>query len=109
VTLDEAKFAIRAGALFGECSPRIADSGERWQLADWFVREPGLPNLAARQQQAAPAPAPTRHVAEGGGAIHSAPLPESTGEVCKKCGGLMVRTGTCYTCQSCGESSGGCG
>ncbi len=28
--------------------------------------------------------------------------------VCKKCGGMMVRTGTCSTCLQCGESSGGC-
>jgi len=32
----------------------------------------------------------------------------SAGTVCKKCGGMMVRTGTCMTCLSCGESSGGC-
>lgn len=28
--------------------------------------------------------------------------------VCKKCGGMMVRTGSCQTCLYCGESSGGC-
>jgi len=28
--------------------------------------------------------------------------------VCKKCGGMMVRTGTCQTCLQCGSSSGGC-
>lgn len=28
--------------------------------------------------------------------------------VCRKCGGIMVRTGTCMTCLQCGESSGGC-
>ena len=28
--------------------------------------------------------------------------------VCKKCGGMMVRTGTCQTCLQCGNSSGGC-
>jgi len=28
--------------------------------------------------------------------------------VCKKCGGMMVRTGTCSTCLQCGDSSGGC-
>lgn len=30
------------------------------------------------------------------------------GGVCHVCGGLMVRTGTCTTCTSCGET-GGCG
>ncbi|KKW48446.1 MAG: Ribonucleoside-diphosphate reductase, adenosylcobalamin-dependent [Parcubacteria group bacterium GW2011_GWA1_59_11] len=28
--------------------------------------------------------------------------------VCRKCGGMMVRTGTCLTCLYCGSSSGGC-
>lgn len=28
--------------------------------------------------------------------------------VCRKCGGMMVRTGTCLTCLQCGDSSGGC-
>lgn len=32
---------------------------------------------------------------------------EVSGDMCK-CGGLMVRTGTCMTCQTCGSSSGGC-
>lgn len=30
------------------------------------------------------------------------------GGVCHVCGGMMVRTGTCTTCTSCGET-GGCG
>lgn len=34
---------------------------------------------------------------------------EATGENCPKCQGFLVRTGSCLTCQSCGESSGGCG
>ncbi len=28
--------------------------------------------------------------------------------VCKLCGGMMIRTGSCMTCIKCGESSGGC-
>lgn len=28
--------------------------------------------------------------------------------VCRKCGGMMIRTGTCLTCLQCGEASGGC-
>jgi ribonucleoside-diphosphate reductase alpha chain len=30
------------------------------------------------------------------------------GTVCRNCGGMMVRTGTCMTCGQCGTSSGGC-
>ncbi|MFA5173124.1 MAG: vitamin B12-dependent ribonucleotide reductase [Candidatus Paceibacterota bacterium] len=42
---------------------------------------------------------------------YSSPLKNGqvfSGTVCKKCGGMMVRTGTCQTCLECGESSGGC-
>jgi ribonucleoside-diphosphate reductase alpha chain len=31
------------------------------------------------------------------------------GPPCKHCGGMTTRTGSCYTCIECGESSGGCG
>ena len=32
----------------------------------------------------------------------------SAGTVCKRCGGMMVQSGSCYTCLECGTSSGGC-
>jgi ribonucleoside-diphosphate reductase alpha chain len=32
-----------------------------------------------------------------------------SGPPCKFCGGMTTRTGSCYTCLECGESSGGCG
>ncbi len=28
--------------------------------------------------------------------------------VCRKCGGMMVQSGSCYTCLECGDTSGGC-
>jgi hypothetical protein len=28
--------------------------------------------------------------------------------ICKRCGGMTIRTGTCMTCTQCGESDG-CG
>lgn len=31
-----------------------------------------------------------------------------SGGVCKKCGGMTVQSGSCYTCLECGETSGGC-
>jgi ribonucleoside-diphosphate reductase alpha chain len=31
------------------------------------------------------------------------------GPPCKYCGGMTTRTGSCYTCLECGETSGGCG
>lgn len=30
------------------------------------------------------------------------------GIVCPQCGGMMVQSGSCYTCLDCGEASGGC-
>jgi len=44
-----------------------------------------------------------------GGSAHKGNLNSVPGEtVCRKCGGMMVRTGTCMTCLQCGDSSGGC-
>ncbi|KKT90925.1 MAG: Ribonucleotide reductase of class II (Coenzyme B12-dependent) [Candidatus Jorgensenbacteria bacterium GW2011_GWA2_45_13] len=54
------------------------------------------------------------HETESHGQTVSAPVSNKTkssisaGTVCRKCGGIMVRTGTCMTCLQCGESSGGC-
>lgn len=33
---------------------------------------------------------------------------QNEGVLCKKCGELMQRTGTCFTCHECGDNSGGC-
>ncbi|MGC9046844.1 MAG: vitamin B12-dependent ribonucleotide reductase [Minisyncoccia bacterium] len=30
------------------------------------------------------------------------------GTVCPRCGGIMVQSGSCYTCLECGETTGGC-
>jgi hypothetical protein len=87
VTLTEAHDAIRRGAEYGPVCEQVPEA-DREALAAWYVAEPGLPNLAGRKASRCSVP---------------------TGNPCGKCGGLMVRTGTCETCQSCGESSGGCG
>lgn len=36
------------------------------------------------------------------------PAAEATGPPCPECGQIMIRTGTCHTCQNCGYN-GGCG
>lgn len=33
---------------------------------------------------------------------------QPTGDVCQTCGGMLVQTGKCRTCQACGTSDGGC-
>lgn len=43
-------------------------------------------------------------VSEGAGHNHNV-----TGEPCPNCGSLLVQTGKCKTCVSCGYNSGGCG
>ena len=32
----------------------------------------------------------------------------SHGDLCKTCGGMLIRTGTCHTCTQCGDTTG-CG
>lgn len=87
LTLEEARTAIRRGQEYGSVCPLLAEA-DREALAAWFVRAEGVPNLKAREASRQSVP---------------------SGDPCPRCGGIMVRTGTCSTCQSCGESSGGCG
>lgn len=87
ITIEEAQEAILRGTEYGDVWPLLPEV-EREALAHWFCRTKGLPNIGARD-----------------GSRRSVP----TGETCPRCGGFLVRTGTCMTCQGCGESSGGCG
>lgn len=45
----------------------------------------------------------------GNAGNHNENNKELSGPPCKKCGGMTIRTGSCYSCVECGESSGGCG
>lgn len=85
--IDDAKNLIANGVEFGAVYESVSEP-ERDELKEWYVREPGLPNVAARKRSTGPA--------------------TGTATVCARCGGLMVRTGTCETCQDCGDN-GGCG
>jgi len=67
---------------------------------------PGLPTVAGSQ------PGQTRAAAE---ALTDAPpvhparmMGLDLGPACNQCGGMMQRTGSCYTCSSCGNNTG-CG
>ena len=87
MTMTEAQTAVRVhGAMLGEVYLQVEEHN-RVHLRTWWLYATGVPNLAARAARQ--------------------PLP--SGDLCSRCGGMMVRTGTCLTCQSCGESSGGCG
>lgn len=86
MTLTEAKDAIRRmGTPFGEVFLKVEEHN-RDVLKEWYVSAEGVPNFTARNARQ--------------------PLP--SGNLCK-CGGMLIRTGTCETCQSCGGSTGGCG
>jgi ribonucleoside-diphosphate reductase alpha chain len=70
------------------------------------VGTPGVPGVAGSQ------PATTRAAAE---ALTDTPpvVPArlaglDLGPACNQCGGMMQRTGSCYTCSSCGNNTG-CG
>lgn len=41
-------------------------------------------------------------------AVVDAGYRRASGNFCIECGGLLVRTGTCETCQDCGTPTGGC-
>lgn len=85
MTLTEAKEAIRIrGAFFHEIEPQVEEHN-REELRKWFVCAEGVPNLVARKARE----------------------PVLSGRVCQ-CGGMLVRTGSCETCQSCGHNEG-CG
>lgn len=83
MTIDEAKEMLVKGVEFGVVFMCV-DPTDRNRLKEWYVLRPGLPNLAARRAST------------------------NSANVCGKCGGILVRTGTCETCQMCGDS-GGCG
>lgn len=92
VNLDDAKNLVLNGTPFGDVYEKVPEA-DRLAFKGWYVTTPGVPNLAGRER--------SQPVAK--------PKPETTDQLCRDCGGFMVRTGTCYTCQSCGSSSGGCG
>ena len=86
--LEAARSAVLAGARVGAVFPLLERDEDRDALKAWFVRAAGVPATPVRP---------------------AALLPQQTGNACGRCGGLMVRTGTCETCQQCAHSSGGCG
>jgi ribonucleoside-diphosphate reductase alpha chain len=98
----------RAGAASsssGSGSP-AADVAAEPEGSNAPARTPGVPTVAGSQ------PATTRAAAE---AFTDTPpvVPArlaglDLGPACSQCGGMMQRTGSCYTCSSCGNNTG-CG
>lgn len=88
MTFDEAKTRLIGGAEFGDVFPHLPEA-EGLRLKHWYTGDSRLPALKERASRNG------KHV-------------EPTGDVCSVCGGLLVRTGTCLTCQVCGSTTGGC-
>lgn len=83
MSLDDAKYFIVQGVMFGDVFP-LMKLADQEPLKRWFVSEASVPNLKSRNPVA------------------------YSGDACRKCGGPMVFTGSCRTCQWCAET-GGCG
>jgi ribonucleoside-diphosphate reductase alpha chain len=82
---------------------------------------PGPSAGASESAEAQDAAEPRAQAVDGGGAQPAASAMTDTppvvpaklkgldlGPACSQCGGMMQRTGSCYTCSSCGNNTG-CG
>lgn len=93
MTIAQAQASVRSGTPFGDVFPALSEADQA-ALREWYVREPGLPNRAARRSASSPVP------------VRAAGC---TGDVCTACGGVrMTRNGACLRCEDCGGTSG-CG
>ena len=74
-------------------APWIDNYSRGWGIPTLWVDK--LPGKIVREQEVSEAP-------------RSAPLSSAEGVVCQNCGSLKVRSGSCFTCPGCGETTG-CG
>lgn len=90
----------------GVAEPTVAQGAEPLaNMGDLAASKPEAPEVEKVEEAPATPPvqaAPVATLAPGKTGMH---ISET---VCRKCGGMMVRTGSCQTCLQCGESSGGC-
>ncbi len=67
----------------------------------------GAGNGSATAESAKPVP-PTEALTETPPVVPATMEGRDLGPACDQCGGMMQRTGSCYTCSSCGNNTG-CG
>jgi ribonucleoside-diphosphate reductase alpha chain len=103
VTASDTAAPSNGGAAKPAAPPAADASADKPEAA---AGTPGVPTVAGSQ------PATTRAAAE---ALTDTPpvVPArlaglDLGPACSQCGGMMQRTGSCYTCSSCGNNTG-CG
>ena len=93
--------ASRGGLSIDEAYCVIKDQrypfGAKWNLDEVRVRLMRLAAVAAKQDKEAAV-----------ASVEAQPAtPQLSGDACRHCGNFaLVRTGTCQTCQACGETSG---
>ncbi len=102
----------------GILTPEVRARKEAQQTL--FVNEGPAPMSAGAEGEAGGAAEPTNGVANGTPKPATAALTDTPpvrparmrglelGPACDQCGGMMQRTGSCYTCSSCGNNTG-CG
>jgi hypothetical protein len=117
MTLEVAIEALQSGMKFGDVLPFLSNpERDEDTLRHYFVHgclpQDSTLELSPVQSQQLPKITNGTVVRMNGTKPYPHSPPEvkvATGDICSGCGGLMVRTGTCLTCQGCGASSGGCG
>jgi len=80
-------------------------------LALRFLNDEDLEEFGIRKSEAKETPADTRLPAAEASKFVKYEMPRGfvqADTVCRSCGGMMVRTGSCLTCLECGSSNGGC-
>ena len=99
---DLAEFGLDSSNRIESHMPKLATAGEGGSLI--------MESLASQEPVAVEAPrqdSGQAKLANQPGAGKSLGVIYA-GTVCKLCGGMMIRTGTCLTCRQCGEANGGC-
>jgi len=99
MTYTEGQNLALDGAKFGDVFPALYSDDDRRLFKAWWLAEPSVPKTRLSPQEAGLLRVRTMQ------ADHRA---AESGNTCTVCGGLMVQTGKCQTCQSCGNSPGGC-
>jgi rubrerythrin len=108
----EMERAISALRLFEQTVTRATRRLERWSQAYDKSHVIGLADMLD-EAEVRGHKAPEVELQEIADGLASPPtpitsLPSSEGVMCENCGALMQRTGSCYTCPSCGNHTG-CG
>jgi|ERR1051325_3927818 hypothetical protein len=99
MTLEDAKQQALSGSNFGVIYPALDNEDVRRLFKAWWLYDSRLPIYRLSSQEAGLLRVKT---------AQSSGMTVESGNGCTICGGLMIWTGRCQTCNSCGNSPGGC-